>query len=96
MGGDSLRDLPSWHDPAGFVDEVTGLGVYRRVGAEPDLDALEHVCPGIKQKTMFFNTPMVEISAADIRQRIREGRPYRYFLVPSVYQSIKQHNYYGN
>jgi nicotinate-nucleotide adenylyltransferase len=94
MGGDSLRDLPAWHDPAGFVIELARLGVYRRPGAEPDLDALESICPGIKAKTVFFTAPLIEISAADIRQRIREGRPYRYFLLPSVYQAINRHNYY--
>lgn len=96
MGGDSLRDLPAWHEPAAFIKAVDGLGVYRRKGADPDLDVLEAVCPGIKNKTAFFTAPLIEVSGADIRQRIREGRPYRFFLVPSVYQSIQQHNYYGN
>jgi nicotinate-nucleotide adenylyltransferase len=94
MGSDSLRDLPKWYEPSAFVDEITGLGVYRRPGSDPDLNALEGVCPGIKAKTIFFSAPLIEISAADIRQRIKEGRPYRYFLLPSVYQSIKRHNYY--
>jgi nicotinate-nucleotide adenylyltransferase len=94
MGGDSLRDLPTWHDPSAFVDEIAGLGVYRRPGSDPDLDALETICPGVKAKTVFFTAPLIDISAADIRQRIKEGRPYRYFLLPSVYQSIKRHNYY--
>ncbi len=96
MGGDSLRDLPAWHEPAAFIKAVDGLGVYRRKGADPDLDVLEAVCPGLKNKTAFFTAPLIEVSGADIRQRIREGRPYRFFLVPSVYQSIQQHNYYGN
>lgn len=94
MGGDSLRDLPAWHDPAAFVNEVAGLGIYHRPGAEPDLESLEALCPGIKAKTNIFTAPLIDISAADIRQRIKEGRPYRYFLLPSVYQSIKRHNYY--
>ena len=95
MGGDSLRDLTLWHEPAAFIEAVDELGVYRRKGADPDLDVLEAVCPGIKNKIAFFTAPLIEISGADIRQRIREGRPYRYFLVPSVFQSIKRHNYYG-
>jgi nicotinate-nucleotide adenylyltransferase len=94
MGSDSLRDLPKWYEPSEFVNEITGLGVYRRPGSDPDLDMLEVVCPGIKGKTVFFTAPQIEISAADIRQRIKEGRPYRYFLLPSVYQSIQHHNYY--
>ncbi|BCY19239.1 MAG: nicotinate (nicotinamide) nucleotide adenylyltransferase [Chloroflexi bacterium] len=95
MGSDSLRDLPRWHEPAAFIDSVNELGVYRRPEAYPDLDVLETVCPGIKTKTTFFNAPMIEISGADIRQRIKDGRPFRYFLLPSVYQNIKRHSYYG-
>jgi len=94
MGGDSLRDIPAWHEPSAFIDEIAGLGVYRRPGSDPDLNALETICPGIKAKTVFFTAPLIDISAADIRQRIKEGRPYRYFLLPSVYQSIKRHSYY--
>jgi len=94
MGGDSLRDLPAWHDPNQFVQELSGLGVYRRPGSQPDLEILEKLCPGIKTKTTIFQAPQIEISAADIRQRIREGRPFRFFLPPEVYQLICAQNLY--
>jgi nicotinate-nucleotide adenylyltransferase len=80
MGSDSLRDLPRWHEPAAFIDSVNELGVYRRPEAYPDLDVLETVCPEIKAKTTFFKAPMIEISGADIRQRIKDGRPSGIFF----------------
>jgi len=94
MGGDSLEDMPAWYEPQKFVDEIAGLGVFRRPGSEPDLDQMERQIKGIKKKITFFTAPQIEISAADIRQRIKEGRPVRFFLIPAVYQFIEAHHYY--
>ena len=35
MGGDSLRDLPSWHEPQAFLDACDELGVMRRASDQP-------------------------------------------------------------
>ncbi len=94
MGGDSLEDLPQWHKPQEFVQEIAGLGIYKRPGAEPDLKSLDKQFPGLGDKTTFFHSPRIEISAADIRRRIHERRPYRFFLLPAVYQVIQSHQYY--
>jgi nicotinate-nucleotide adenylyltransferase len=94
MGSDSLNDLPAWHAPEQFVHEINGLGVYNRPGSPTDIADLEKRYVGITNKTTFFRAPQIEISAADIRQRIGEGRSYKYFLLPAVYEAIRSHNYY--
>ncbi len=94
MGEDALRDLPAWHRPADFLAAVHALGVMHRPGARADLAALEAVLPGIRAKVRFVNAPQVEIAASDIRQRIAAGRPFRHFLVPGVYDYIRQHRLY--
>lgn len=94
MGGDSFEDLPAWYKPEIFIQEISGLGVYQRPGSEPDLDKLDQQVPGLKEKTKFIIAPRIEISAADIRQRIHEHRPFRFFLHPLVYQVIQTHQYY--
>lgn len=94
MGGDSLKNLPSWFRSAELVRKLDGLGVHRRPGADHDIDLLDRVLPGIKEKVTYFTAPQIDISSADIRQRILEGRTYRYFLTPDVFELIQSRKYY--
>jgi nicotinate-nucleotide adenylyltransferase len=94
MGGDSLRDLPTWHRPLEVVESCAEIGVMHRPGAAVDLAGLEETLPGLGRKVRFVQTPLLEISATDIRQRIAEGRPYRYFLPDAVWRLLEQENFY--
>lgn len=94
MGEDSLRDLPAWHRPADLLAALHALGVMRRPGVSADLSALEAALPGVRAKVRFVDAPRVEIASSDIRQRIAEGRPCRYFLPAGVYDYIRQHRLY--
>ncbi len=94
IGGDSLRDLPTWHQPELLTRLVSGYGVLRRPGAEFDLPSLEHLIPGVSKKINFIDTPQVDISARVIRQRIAAGRHFRHFLPPRVYELIEQQRWY--
>jgi nicotinate-nucleotide adenylyltransferase len=94
MGGDSLCDLPTWHRPADFVAACYSIGVMRRPGALVDLPALEEVLPGLTAKIRFVDAPLLDIAAHDIRARIATGQPFRYFLLPAVYEYIQQHEIY--
>jgi nicotinate-nucleotide adenylyltransferase len=84
IGQDSLRDLPTWHEPLGVLAACAGLGVMRRPGVQTDLSALEQVLPGLQQHLYWIETPLIEISARDLRQRIASGAPYRYYLPAAV------------
>lgn len=88
MGGDSLHDLREWHEPRRFVQACDEIGVMRRVGDEVNLRLLEAQLPGLSAKVRFIDAPLVEISATDIRQRVAEGRPFRYLVPPGVYWLI--------
>ena len=94
MGGDSLRDLPTWHDPQGFVDAVYSLGVMRRPGDLIDLSGLEELLPGAADKVRFVDAPLLEIASSQIRERVAQGRPFRYYLPPPVYHYILEHRLY--
>ncbi len=94
MGGDSLHDLPDWHDPMNFIQACSGIGVMRRPGDLIDLETLESSLPGLREKIRFVEAPLLEISARQIRERIASGRPYRYYLLPAVYEMIQENNYY--
>lgn len=94
MGGDSLRDLPTWNKPAAFLDACHSVGVMKRLDSKVDLKILEKMLPGIGLKVRFIETPRIGISSHDIRGRIGEGRHFRYFLHPQVYEIIQKHNLY--
>ena len=94
IGGDSLRDLPRWHRPADLVSACYEIGVMRRPGDSVDLSALEQQVPGTQAKVRFVDAPLLEISSSDIRRRIREKLPFRYYLSPSVYEYILKNKLY--
>lgn len=88
MGGDSLRDLPRWHEPRRFLQQCDGIGVMRRTIDGDSFSELERELPEIEQKVIFLNAPRFDISSREIRQRVANGLPFRYFLPPLVYQYI--------
>lgn len=96
IGGDSLHDLPTWHKPQELVDEVDAFGVMRRPGDAVDLTRLEAALPGLSAKVRFVDAPLLEISASQIRERACQGRPFRYYLFPPVYELIVQLGLYQN
>jgi nicotinate-nucleotide adenylyltransferase len=94
IGSDSLGDLPRWHRPHDVLSGCDALGVMRRPGTRFDLDALESALPGLRAKVRFVEAPLLEIASSAIRQRIRSGGHFRYYLPAAVYQYIQSHNLY--
>ena len=96
IGGDSLHDLPTWHLPGKIIASCHQIGVIRRPGDSIDLSTLENQIPGITDKIQFVDAPLLEIASREIRQRVRKGLPFRYYLLPSVYEYIVAHKLYSN
>ena len=94
MGGDSLRDLPTWHKPKEFVLSCHSLGIMRRPGDLIDLKELEKEIPGIRSKVCFMDAPLLGISSREIRQRIIENKPFQYYVTNSVFNYIEEHQLY--
>jgi nicotinate-nucleotide adenylyltransferase len=94
MGGDSLHDLPIWYEAQEFVAACHSIGVMRRPGDEINLSLLEIKIPAITHKIRFVDAPLLEIAASQIRSRIRQGKPFRYYLPESVYRIIEQRKLY--
>jgi nicotinate-nucleotide adenylyltransferase len=95
MGGDSLHDLPTWKLPQEFVVESDAIAVMRRPGDMVNLDILERQLPGLTEKVIFTDAPLVAISASEIRRRAPKGEPICYFLPPAVFQLIAREGWYG-
>jgi nicotinate-nucleotide adenylyltransferase len=94
MGGDSLRDLRTWHRPSEILSICQGLGVMRRPHDTIDLNELEGILPGISNKVLYVDSPQLEISSRDIRWRVSKGRAFRHFLVTSVFNYIQSKKLY--
>jgi nicotinate-nucleotide adenylyltransferase len=94
MGGDSLHDLPNWYKAVEFVENLDGIGVMRRPGDEIDLSSLLLALPNLEGKLNFVTAPLLEISADQIRRRVRQNRSYRYYLLPKIYEYIYKNKVY--
>lgn len=96
VGGDSLIDIHSWHEPRTLVNVLDGIGIMCRPGEEIELRQLEAHTPGISEKLLFIDAPLLEISSSEIRKRVRSGVSYRYYLPPAVYELVVEHGMYRN
>ena len=94
IGGDSLHDLPTWHQPMELLYAAHWIGVMRRPGESANLEELERELPGISSKVHYVDAPLLEIASREIRSRIADGRPFRYYLPDPVYHYINQNQLY--
>lgn len=94
LGGDSLNDLPTWHQPKEILYAAHWVGVMRRPGEEMNLQELERELPGITSKVHYVDAPLLEIASREIRSRAATGKPFRYYLPESVYEYIEQYHLY--
>src|SRR5215216_6980932 len=94
IGGDSLRDLPTWHKSKELLYACHWVGVMRRPGEEPNLKELERELPGISSKVHYVDAPLLEIASREIRTRVATGKPFRYYLPQAVYEYIERHHLY--
>jgi nicotinate-nucleotide adenylyltransferase len=93
MGLDSLADLPNWHQPQVLMD-LCNLVALNRPDSGLDWDSLEQSLPGIRWRVIFLPMPELEISSSTIQQRVRQGRPIRYQVLPPVEAYIREHGLY--
>ena len=93
MGEDSLRDLPTWHQPDRIVS-LAVLGVATRPGVVADLDAVFQAVPPARDRIRLVQIPLIGIEATDIRRRVAAGEPIRYQVPPPVEDYIRRHNLY--
>lgn len=93
IGGDSLRDLPTWSEPARLVT-MCRLAVLPRPGAEIDWELLETAVSGSQSAVDVLSGPTLSISATAIRNWMQLGHEPKYLLPTAVFQYIRQHQLY--
>ncbi len=93
MGLDSLAELPRWYRAADLV-AACRLVALSRPDVHLDWEYLEAALPGIRQRIVLLDMPELEIASHVLQQRVRQGRPIRYQVVPAVEAYIYRHNLY--
>ena len=93
MGGDSLRDLPTWGRPQELLANAS-LGVLLRPDATVDLASLEQTLPGISSRVAFVSAPRLEVSSHDIRRRVADGQAIDGLVSPGVAAIIRVRGLY--
>jgi nicotinate-nucleotide adenylyltransferase len=93
MGGDSLREIPSWRDPSGIIAQAR-LAVMRRPGTVIDLSGLEASLPGATDRVVFVDAPVIGVAATALRERVRLGQSIRYQVPEAVEWYIVAHGLY--
>lgn len=104
MGADSLRDLPSWKEPARICESATVVVVERadaRNGSDApstiDLSPLAEVLSGeqlVRIEAHRVRMPRVDLSSSEIRQRVSAGHSIRYRTPRAVEAYIAAHALY--
>ena len=92
LGRDTLAELPLWKEPQKVV-QLCRLVVPPRLGSG-DLKHLGKVLPGLLERVIQLDMPVIGISSSEIRQRIAQGLSIRYLVPPEVEKYITEHEIY--
>jgi len=94
LGWDILIQLPQWHEPSRLVRMCRLVPVPRVGYPSPDFDSVEAAVPGLSQSLIILDTPQIEISSSEIRDRVARGLSIHHLVPEPVETYIKQHRLY--
>jgi nicotinate-nucleotide adenylyltransferase len=95
LGGDSIAELPTWHDPQRLIHSISIAGL-QRPGYKIMWEEINQVIPQAQQKIKMFTGPAIFISSTAIRNDLAQGRCFRYLIPAGVREYINRHNLYQN
>ena len=93
LGRDTLAELPLWKEPQKVV-QLCRLVVPPRLGSR-DLRHLEETIPGLLERVIQLDMPVIGISSSEIRRRIAQGLSIRYLVPPAVEEYITERKIYS-
>ena len=93
MGEDSLRDLPTWHDPERLL-RFAELAVAARPGVDADLESVARQVPAVQRRVHLVPTEDIAISSSEIRRRVRENQSIQGLVPAPVETYIRDHGLY--
>lgn len=95
IGADSLADLPTWREPERIAQLAVIVAANRGDRPLPDTHALrQQVGDLIASRIQSATIPGIDLSASDIRRRVREGNSIRFMVPRPVELYIAEHGLY--
>jgi nicotinate-nucleotide adenylyltransferase len=97
IGVDSLNDMTTWYRVGALVDACRIITARRPGWEEIHWEQLGTRLGAEQIATLrsgVLDTPLIDISSTDIRQRIRDGRSIRYLVPDCVRAYIDEHGLY--
>jgi nicotinate-nucleotide adenylyltransferase len=95
IGSDTLKDLPTWRDPARVVGAATLLVVARPQCPVPPPEQVRAALglPG-PPRLEVVQAPLIDIASRDLRDRAARGRSLRYLVPRAVECYIEDRHLY--
>jgi len=95
LGRDALEDLPRWHEPRRLLERAR-LGVAQRPDADAEQPAagLLEALPELAGRIDRVPMPRLEVSASELRRRVRLGLPTEALLPVAVRRVIDEFGLY--
>ena len=92
IGTDSLASFPTWHQPEKILS-LANLAVADRPGSPVPDDVLDAL-PGLRERVNEFDSPLIELSSTEIRERRQANKSITYLVPPSVEDYIIENGLY--
>jgi len=93
MGSDAALTLPQWKDVELYGGLCTVV-VCNRPGEADFSQGLPAEMRSLGLRFEFMPLPPLDVSSTEIRRRVRQGKPVRYFVPDSVAGYIHEHGVY--
>lgn len=97
IGGDSLRDFSTWHEPQRIL-ELARLVAVPRPGAipvTPEELAGQLGLPPERVRLTLVQCPAIAIASREIRARIAAGKTVRYLVPRSIEEYLRERKLYA-
>jgi nicotinate-nucleotide adenylyltransferase len=98
MGADGTEDLMHWYGITELLDECNLAVMFRAGFAPPDFSKFESIWGRQRIEKLQRNlieTPLIDISSTEIRNRLSTGRDVSGMVNPKVLQYIRDKGLYG-
>ncbi len=93
LGQDALADLPAWQHSEHIL-ALASLAVAPRLPGQRSVERLAAVLPGPAERVISLLMPQMEISASEIRKRVKAGLQIRHLVPEGVERYIREKGLY--